>query len=77
MSTAELKIDLINQITLIRDKARLKELLHLLKFQEDSSVYITSDDEKSAVFEARLEIEKGELSSDEEVQKEINEWLKK
>ncbi len=77
MSTAELKIDLINQITLIRDKARLKELLHLLKFQEDSSVYITNDDEKSAVFEARLEIEKGELSSDEEVQKEINEWLKK
>ncbi|SHE99598.1 hypothetical protein [Chryseobacterium takakiae] len=77
MSTAELKIDLINQITLIKDKARLKELLQLLKFQEDQSVYITTDEDKSAVFEARREIEYGKISSDEDVQKEINEWLKK
>lgn len=77
MSTAELKVDLINQITLIKDKARLKELLQLLKFQEDQLVYITNDDERCAVFEARSEIESGKFSSDEDVQKEINEWLKK
>lgn len=46
MSTAELKIDLINQITGIKDKVRLKELLQLIKFQEDLSVYVTDDDEK-------------------------------
>ncbi|SEM47590.1 hypothetical protein SAMN05421856_103433 [Chryseobacterium taichungense] len=77
MSTAELKIDLINQITAIKDKVRLKELLQLIKFQEESSVYITSDDEKQAVLEARNEIQNGEVSSDADVQKEIREWLKK
>jgi hypothetical protein len=77
MSTAELKIDLINQITVIKDKVRLKELLQLIKFQEDSSVYITNDDEKKAILEARNEIRNGEFSSDDDVQKEIDEWLKK
>ncbi|WP_312902699.1 hypothetical protein [Chryseobacterium taichungense] len=77
MSTAELKIDLINQITAIKDKVRLKELLQLIKFQEESSVYITSDDEKQAVLKARNEIQNGEVSSDADVQKEIREWLKK
>lgn len=77
MSTAELKIDLINQITVIKDKVRLKELLQLIKFQEDSSVYITNDDEKKAILEARNEIKNGEFSSDDDVRKEINEWLKK
>jgi len=77
MSTAELKIDLINQITGIKDKVRLKELLQLIKFQEDLSVYITDDDEKKAIVEARKEIQNGEVYSDAEVQKEIGEWLKK
>lgn len=76
MSTAELKIDLINQITAIKDKVRLKELLQLIKFQEESAVYITSDDEKQAVIEARNEMQNGEVSSDADVQKEIREWLK-
>lgn len=77
MSTAELKIDLINQITGIKDKVRLQELLQLIKFQEDLSVYITDDDEKKAIVEARKEIQNGEVYSDAEVQKEIGEWLKK
>lgn len=77
MSTAELKIDLINQITGIKDKVRLTELLQLIKFQEDLSVYVTDDDEKKAIVEARKEIQNGEVYSDAEVQKEIGEWLKK
>lgn len=77
MSTAELKIDLINQITGIKDKVRLKELLQLIKFQEDSSVCITNDDEKKSIIEARNEIKNGEFSSDHDVRKEIDEWLKK
>lgn len=77
MSTAELKIDLINQITVIKDKVRLKELLQLIKFQEDSSIYITNDEEKKEILEARNEIKNGELLSNDDVQKEIDEWLKK
>jgi hypothetical protein len=77
MSTAELKIDLINQITGITDQVKLKELLQLLKFQNDETVYVTDEDEKKVILEARNEIKNGKVSSDAEVQKEISEWLNK
>lgn len=77
MSTAELKKDLISQITSITDSVKLKELLQLLKFQDETSVYITNEDEKNAILEARKEIKEGKFLSNEEVQNEINEWLRK
>lgn len=77
MSTAELKIDLINQIANITDRGRLKELLQLLNFQNDTSVYITSQEEKNAIEEARKQIENGEIISNSAVQKEISQWLNK
>ncbi|WP_312390781.1 hypothetical protein [Chryseobacterium sp.] len=75
MSTAELQIDLINQITAITDNVRLKELLELVKFQSDDSLYITNEEEKNAILEAKDEIKNGKILSDFNVQKEINEWL--
>lgn len=77
MSTAELKLDLINKITGITDIVRLKELLQLLKFQNENSLYITNEDEKKAISEARDQIARGEFLSNDEVQKEIHKWLKK
>lgn len=77
MSTAELQIDLINQITGITNKARLKELLLLLQFQNDEEIYVTNEKEKKAVSEARIEIKEGSVLSDEDFQKEINAWLNK
>ncbi|REC47912.1 MULTISPECIES: hypothetical protein [Chryseobacterium] len=77
MSTAELQIDLINQITGITNKARLKELLQLLQFQNDEEIYVTNEEEKKAVSEARIEIKEGSILSDEDFQKEINAWLNK
>ena len=38
MSTAELQLDLINQIANIKDKVKLKELMQLLKFQNDNCI---------------------------------------
>ena len=72
-----LKLDLINHITSITDKTRLKELLQQLKFQSEESIYITSEDEKQAISEARYQIENGEILSNDSVQEEIKEWLKK
>lgn len=77
MNTAELKLDLINQITNISDKVKLKELLLQLKFQSDESIYITSENEKQAISEARYQIDNGETLSNDIVQEEIKEWLKK
>ena len=77
MSTAELKIEVINRIVNISDQIKLKDLLQLLKFQSEESIFITNDEEKSAIFEARKEIVNGNTFSNEDVQKEINEWLRK
>lgn len=77
MSTTELKLGLINKITGITDVVRLKELLQLLKFQNDNSLYITNEEEKNAISEPRDQIARGEFLSNGEVQKEIHKWLKK
>ncbi|AZI70237.1 MULTISPECIES: hypothetical protein [Cloacibacterium] len=77
MSTAELKLNLINQIAGITDKVRLKEIMQLLKFQADESLYITNKEEKEAVKEAQNQIKNGDGISNEDVQKEITSWLEK
>ena len=77
MSTAELKLNLINQIAGITDKVRLKEIMQLLKFQADESLYITNKEEKEAVKEAKIKIKNGDGISNEDVQKEITSWLEK
>jgi len=77
MNTAELKINLINQIANMTDKVRLKELLQLLDFQKDESVYHTTSEEKEALTEAQKQIDRGEVVSHDEVQKEIMQWLNK
>ena len=75
MSTAELKLDLISQIAGLTDKVKLRELMQLLKFQTEESLYITSEEEKAIIAEARQEIAEGKVLTNEEVQKEIKEWL--
>lgn len=77
MNTADLKIDIINQINSITDKVRLEELLQLLKFQTEKSVYITDEEEKNAITEARNEIAEGKVHYNTDVQKDIDEWLNK
>ena len=77
MSTAELKLNLINQIAGITDKVRLKEIMQLLEFQSDESLYITNKEEKEAVKEAKNQIKNGDGISNEDVQKEITSWLEK
>ena len=77
MSTAELKLNLINQIAGITDKVRLKEIMQLLKFQADESLYITNKEEKEAEKEAKNQIQNRDGISNEDVQKEITSWLEK
>lgn len=77
MNTSDLKIDLITQIASLTDKVRIKELLQILKFESDNSVYTTTLEEKDVVSEARNEISNGEFISNDEFQKEINKWLNK
>ena len=77
MSTADLKIDLIPQIAGITDKARLIELMQMLKFESENSPYITNDEEKQIVAEARTQIANGESITNDDFQNEIQKWLNK
>ena len=54
MSTAELKLDLISQIAQISDKVKRNELMPLLKFQTEESMYNTSHEDKNEISEARI-----------------------
>lgn len=77
MSTAELKIDLIAQITGITDKVKLEEIMQLIKFQSDETIFVTTKDEKLAIQDARKQIAHGNSITNEDLQNEIQEWLKK
>lgn len=77
MSTAELKIDLINQITNIEDSFKLNEIMQFLKLQKEESVYVTSKEDEKAILAAKKQVAEGKYVTHEDLQEEIKEWLEK
>ena len=78
MSTVELRKLLIEKIQLTDDDKLLEEASRLLEVEiEESDVYILNDKQKEAIEESRKQISKGEYLTDEESNKEIDEWLSK
>ncbi|WP_333852185.1 hypothetical protein [Epilithonimonas sp.] len=77
MSSAELqlKLDVINRITELKEIRVIKEIKKLLDFELDEEIYLLSKQQESRIAEARKEYTNGEVSSDEEVKKEIEKWL--
>ncbi|MEP6556569.1 MAG: hypothetical protein ABJB11_23645 [Ferruginibacter sp.] len=78
MSTIELRKLLIEKIQITNDDKLLEEASRLLEVEiEESEVYILNDKQKEAIDEGRKQIVKGEYLTDEESNKEIDEWLGK
>ena len=78
MSTIELRKLLIEKIKLTDDDKLLEEASRLLEVGiEESDVYILNDKQKEAIEQGRKQISKGEYLTDEESNKEIDEWLSK
>ena len=77
MSISDLKLELILQISKMNDKMKLEEVLELLKFQPESSIYEISEEEKLAINKAKNEFENNNIFSNSAVNEEMNEWLKK
>ncbi|WP_312421611.1 hypothetical protein [Epilithonimonas sp.] len=77
MSSAELqlKLDVINRITELKEIRVIKEIKKLLDFELDEEIYVLSQQQESRIAEARKEYTNGEISSDEEAKKEIEKWL--
>ena len=78
MSTIELRKLLIEKIQLTDDNKLLEEASRLLEVEiVESDIYILNDKQKIAIEEGRKQIINGEYLTDEESNKEMDEWLSK
>ena len=76
MSTAELKIKLINEIAESNNEDLLKEVYRLLEIEEgDVLPYPLSDEQISMVHEAQADVKRGNFLNEEDANKETDEWL--
>jgi hypothetical protein len=78
MSTVELRKRLIDKIEKTEDKRILEEMFRLLEIETgDIEIYTLNEGQIMAVNEAREQIKKGQFLTEEQANKEIDEWLKK
>lgn len=78
MSIIELRKRLIEKIEFTEDDNLLEEASRLLEVSlDDKSIYILNDKQHQAIDEARKQIVEGSFLSNEESNKEIDEWLRK
>jgi hypothetical protein len=78
MSTVELRKRLIDKIQKIDDENLLEEAYRLLEGEtEDIEIYKLSDEQRNVVNEARQQIKNGKFLTDDQANKEIDEWLNK
>lgn len=71
MSTAEMKLDLINKITRLKETRIIEEIQNLLDFELDEGVFQISDIQKERLIEAKND----PILSEEEANNEIEKWL--
>ena len=76
MSTLELKKNLIQRIVEIDDVAFLKAIKKMLDSKSSSEVIALTPEIRNEIETSQKEIDKGLLISNEELEKEIEEWLK-
>ena len=77
MNTAQLKINVINRITQLKEDYLIEEIQRLLDFETEQGVYKMSATQKDRVAEARQEYKKSKTISEKAANKQIDEWLKK
>mgnify|MGYP003587479423 FL=1 len=71
MSTAELKIDLINKITKLKEVRIIEEIQKFLDFELDKGEYKLSIAQRNRILEA----ENDKVLTEEEANREIEKWL--
>ncbi len=76
MTTVELKKKLIKRIFTIEDDSIFQEMSRLIGIDNDEDeIYHLSDEQLKAVEEAEQQYLRGEYVTNEEAEKEIEEWL--
>ena len=78
MSTTELQKKLIDKISHTEDEKLLEEVFRFLELEsEEIEIYNLSKKQIEAIKEATEQIHRGEYLTNDQANKEIDEWLKK
>ena len=75
MSTVELRHIISEQLMKIEDESFLNALKTIIDSKISNGIYKLSDYEKERIYLGRERMKKGETISNEDVQKEIEQWL--
>jgi CHAT domain-containing protein len=75
MSTAELKIKLIHQITNLTDARVIEQIQQLLDFELNNIPYALSSEQSNRVAEAKSEYASGNTLSEKKANDEMDQWL--
>jgi hypothetical protein len=76
MTMLELKSILIHRISEINDIRFLEAIKTILDKKAEDSVIVLTDEQKQEIIQSRKEIKEGLFISNEELDKEIQAWLK-
>lgn len=76
MTTVELKNILIHRIAGINDKSFLTAIKTIIDTKSESIIYKTTPEQKLRIKEGREQIARGEYFTNEQVELEIDKWLK-
>ena len=77
MNTANLKIDLINKITLVKDSNLIKEMQRVLDFEMNNGIFKLNSAQKKRIAVAKSQIKQKKVLPEMAANKEISEWLDK
>ncbi len=77
MPAETLKDKLINKIKEVNDPAVLEEVSNLFELQEPETIYHTTDKQKKAIEEAKQQLKNNQTLTDEQADKDIDQWLSK
>jgi len=76
MTMLELKSILIHRISEINDIRFLEAIKTILDGKAEDSIIVLTDEQKQEIIQSRKEIKEGLFISNEELDKEIQAWLK-
>lgn len=75
MSTAELKRDLINRITNLKDDQLIKDIQKLLDFELEQGEYQLTSQQLHRIEEANAEYSEGKVLTNDAANEQIQKWL--
>lgn len=73
MNTNELKLDIINRITNLKEVYIIEEIKKLLDFESEDGIYQLSEEQKKRLTEAKTDKVLTEAEANSEIEKWLNE----